>query len=62
MDNPAKWSTMVQLAAFAYNIGYHSSTKFTPFQLLYGRYPSLPPLLYKIVKDSTEVSYAKYLR
>ena len=61
IDKTSQWSDYIQDAVFAYNIGYHSSTKYSPFQLLYGRQLALPPLLYTIIKDSKTLSYSKYL-
>ena len=55
LENPSQLSTLVQTAGFAYIIGYHSLTEYSLFQLLYGRHPSLPPLLYQLVKDSKKV-------
>jgi hypothetical protein len=36
------WDEYLQAVVFAYNTGIHKSTKFTPFELLYGRTSQLP--------------------
>ena len=36
-DQPGKWEDYLHLAEFAYNNNYQSSTKFSPFEILYGR-------------------------
>ena len=62
VDKPSDWNNHLQSAVFAYNISYHSSTKHNPLQLLYGRQPALPPLLYTLIQDSNTLSYYNYLR
>ena len=37
MNNPMKWEDYMHLIEFAYNNGYHTSTKMSPFEVLYGR-------------------------
>ena len=33
---PTKWEDYLHLAEFVYNNGYHTSTKMSPFEVLYG--------------------------
>ena len=37
MDQPSKWKDYLHLVEFAYNNGYHSSFKMSPFEAMYGR-------------------------
>ena len=34
MNNPTKWEEYLHLAEFAYNNGYHTSGKMSPFEVL----------------------------
>jgi transposase InsO family protein len=36
MDKPSRWEDYLHLVEFAYNNGYHSSLKMSPFKELYG--------------------------
>ena len=36
------WDEYLQAVVFAYNTGIHKTTKYSPFELLYGRLPCLP--------------------
>ncbi|CAF2061710.1 unnamed protein product [Rotaria magnacalcarata] len=36
------WDEFLQAVVFAYNTGAHKTTKFSPYELLYGRSPRLP--------------------
>ena len=36
------WDEYLQAVVFAYNTGIHKSTKYSPYELLYGRSPRLP--------------------
>ncbi|KAJ9056685.1 hypothetical protein DSO57_1030401 [Entomophthora muscae] len=56
-----EWDTFLPAATFAYNIGYHQATRKPPFQLLYGKQPGLPLLLYLLVNPSLAVSQDTYL-
>lgn len=61
IEHPNKWATFLSSAVFAYNIGYHSSTGQSPFKMLYGRQPSLPPILYTFVKDTDNKNPLDYV-
>ena len=37
MNNPIKWEEYLHLPEFAYNNGYKTSAKMSPFEVLYGR-------------------------
>ena len=37
MNNPTKWEHYLHLVEFAYNNGYQTSAKMSPFEVLYGR-------------------------
>lgn len=49
-DRPETWSTWIPYWCFAYNTSVHSSTKFTPFELVYGKQCNLPSNLCKHVE------------
>ena len=59
-NNQANWSTLIPSVLLAYNISLHSTTRFSPFELLYGRKPALPPLLYDILGNEPQVIPEKY--
>ena len=42
MDQPFKWEDYLHLVEFAYNNGYHSSLKMSPFEAMYGRKCNTP--------------------
>ena len=41
-DKPSDWPFIVEGVLFAHRVSKHSSTKFSPFKLLYNREPVLP--------------------
>ena len=59
-NNQANWSTLIPSVLLAYNISLHSTTHFSPLELLYGRNPALPPLLYDILGNKPQVTPKKY--
>ena len=57
----SKWPLFLSVSIFAYNISTHSSTGYSPFEMLYRRKPALPPVLYLLVSDQKAVSARQYL-
>ena len=56
-----KCPLFLPVSIFAYNISTHLSTGYSPFEMLYGRKPALPPVLYLLVSDQKAVSPGLYL-
>ncbi|CAF4536730.1 unnamed protein product, partial [Rotaria socialis] len=50
------WDEYLQAVVFAYNTGIHKTTKYSPYELLYGRLPRLPfnarPTYYSFAKPN----------
>lgn len=42
-EKPKSWHHFLAWADYSFNMGYHSSTDTTPFQIVYGREPPAPP-------------------
>ena len=53
------WSAYLDTCVFAYNTSRHESTKFTPFELMFGRKATLP-IDVELQKDSPEEVCQKY--
>lgn len=51
-DKPKKWVDWLLWAEYSYNTSTHTSTKLTPFQVVYGR---LPPQLLPYIPGTTQV-------
>ena len=41
-DYPHDWDNWVSLAVYAYNTSSHSSTGFSPYEMVFGRMPRTP--------------------
>lgn len=49
-NNSREWSTWIPYWCFAYNTTVHTSTKFTPYELVFGKYCKLPSNLTQLVE------------
>ena len=52
-DRPSEWFDWLYLAEFWFNTNYHTATKLTPFEALYG---TAPPRLLDYVPGTTQVA------
>ena len=50
-DNKVSWDEFLDTCIFAYNTAEHESTKFIPFELMFGRKPVLPVEIEKSGSD-----------
>lgn len=59
-DQPRNWCAWLPLAEYWYNTNYHSATKFTPYEVVYGQAPPLhvPYLPNAAVVESVDRSLA----
>ena len=52
-ENPATWPRIIDGILFAHRVSRHSSTRYTPFFLLYNREPTLPiDVKHNLVKEN----------
>ena len=58
---PRAWCSFIEFVSFAYNTSFHSSTLQTPFRMLYGRNPSVPPILYALMPKADSTTPSNYL-
>ena len=58
------WDDFIPAIVFSYNASVHTITRYSPFQLLYGRLPALPTKLAKLgrIKIPAIRGYEDYLR
>ena len=62
-ENMNNWDVHLNSVVFAYNTGQHTTTKYSPFQLLFGRSPKLPPeSSSNVYKFSKPNDYFKHLQ
>ena len=55
-ENPEEWPSIIEGILFAHRVSRHSSTKFSPFYLLYHREPTLPiDLKYNFDSEQTGI-------
>ena len=61
-NDPSNWDTFLPSIAYAYNHDVHSSTRFTPYQLAFGRRPRNPfdPPVFRWVRMRVTVNQAYY--
>lgn len=52
-ENKSSWDEFLDTCVFAYNTAEHESTKFSPFELMFGRKPVLP-----VDIESSELDHA----
>ena len=55
-QNQDDWDTKLEKLSFAYNTVVHAVTKFSPFELMFGRIPKLP---IDLVYDQTDADELK---
>lgn len=60
-ENQNNWHKYVFTAMLAYNTNVHTTTQFTPYELLFGHKPFIPDSIYELHSDTTYPEYLKML-
>jgi len=61
-ENQDNWPRYVYTAMLAYNTATHSTTNYTPYELVFGHKPLLPNSIYETTSDATYPEYIKMLQ
>ena len=59
-EQSSRWSHMISSVNFAYNISVHSSTGHSPFELIFGRKPALPPSICQLLTEAPANNHSDY--
>ena len=60
-ENQNNWHIYVYTAMLAYNTNVHTTTQFTPYELVFGHKPHIPDSIYELRADLTYPEYIKNL-
>lgn len=61
-EDKSNWDEYVPLAMFAYNTSIHTSSKFTPHELVFGQKPNLPSSIENFTNEPNYDNYLENLR
>ncbi|XP_011860867.1 PREDICTED: uncharacterized protein LOC105558005 [Vollenhovia emeryi] len=60
IDNERNWDNYLSLAMFSYNTSVHEGTKFSPYELVFGKLARLPSS-HEPIEENLEPTYREYL-
>jgi transposase InsO family protein len=60
IDKEDNWDEYIKLAMFSYNTSVHEGTKFSPYELIFGKLARLPSA-YQPIEESLEPTYQEYI-
>jgi hypothetical protein len=61
LEDQSNWDKWLLYATFVFNTTLHTTTGFTPHDLLFGRKPNIPGVLQKVPPE-TQYMYDNYVR
>lgn len=60
VTNNLQWDKHLKMVMFSYNTSIHESTKFSPYELVFGRIPRLPSSC-EATGENLETTYHEYI-
>ncbi|XP_011686344.1 PREDICTED: uncharacterized protein LOC105449050 [Wasmannia auropunctata] len=60
VDKEENWDDYIELAMFSYNTSTHEGTKYSPFELVFGRLARMPSA-HTYIEENLELTYQDYL-